>query len=491
MIYCQLIILAVSLLFVACGTPTEEESEPRELEKVLADMDLFDPDAFAPVDEEAGQSRDRNADAALTADGYDPILKWNQTLLDANAADHSLTRPDQGGPTRTSRAFAMVHIAMYEAANAVLRIGRPYLGTRSRRDVHVPIAVAAAAHKVLWQLYPQQRSIFDRALRDAVRDSGFDEAVYRGFALGRYAGRTILNNRQNDGARLNGTYQPTRTPGTHLVDPLHPNQGFADPAWGQVNPFVLTDAKPIPVSPPPALTSSAYAAAYEEVRKLGGDGVTTPTERTDEQTEIGIFWSYDGTPGLGTPPRLYNQATRTIAQQQRNSATENAILFTRINAGMADAAIVGWYTKYRYAFWRPIVGIRAGESDGNPSTQGNSSWTPLGAPASNTRSTNFTPNFPAYTSGHAIFGATTFRILENFYGTDAVSFNLNSDEFNGSTHDTRGVIRPRISRSFSSFSQAAEENGQSRVYLGIHWSFDKTEALKNGRQIGDIVSSSF
>jgi hypothetical protein len=490
--YLHLLTISFSLFLAACGPiAVDEPFEPKELEKVLADMELFDPEAFAPVDEDDGTGRDPNADSALRADGYDPFLNWNETLLDANANDHALTSPDQGGPTKTSRAFAMVHIAMYEAANAVLRIGKPYLNIRSRRDVHVPIAVAAAAHKMLWQLYPQQRSKFDRALRESVRASGFNESVYRGFALGRYAAKKMLENRQNDGSQNVGSYQPTRTPGTHQADPLNPNQGFLGVAWGQVKPFVLTQSEPIRVAAPPALTSSEYAAAYEEVRRLGGDGIITPTERSEEQTTVGLFWSYDGTPGLGTPPRFFNQIARMVGEQQGNSASDNALLLTRVNAAMADAAIIAWYTKYRYNFWRPVVAIREGERDGNPKTKGDDDWTPLGAPASNTRLSNFTPNFPAYTSGHAVFGGTVFRTLENFYGTDAISFTIVSDELNGRTRDSQGAIRARIPRSFSSFSEAAEENAMSRIFLGIHWRFDATEGVKNGRQIADVVSARF
>jgi hypothetical protein len=137
------------------------------------------------------------------------------------------------------------------------------------------------------------------------------------------------------------------------------------------------------------------------------------------------------------------------------------------------------------------VAIRNGERDTNPKTKGDAAWTPLGAPASNTRLSNFTPNFPAYTSGHAVFGGAVFRTLENFYGTDAISFTIVSDELNGRTRDSQGGIRARSPRSFSSFSEAAEENAMSRLYLGIHWRFDATEGVKNGRQIADVVTSRF
>lgn len=112
-----------------------------------------------------------------------------------------------------------------------------------------------------------------------------------------------------------------------------------------------------------------YSAAYNEVKSLGGNGTTTPTH-TATQTVIGIYWGYDGRPGLGTPPRLYNQIVRTIAKQQHNTEAQNARLFGLVNIAMADAGLAAWNTKYHDAMWRPIMGIRGGDTDGNPATTG-------------------------------------------------------------------------------------------------------------------------
>jgi hypothetical protein len=118
---------------------------------------------------------------------------------------------------------------------------------------------------------------------------------------------------------------------------------------------------------------------------------------------------------------------------------------------------------------------------------GDPTFSPLGAPASNVTGPNFTPPFPSYPSGHAGFGGAIFEMLRNIYGTDDIPFTFVSDELNGVTRDNHGIIRPLIPRSFSSLSQAEEENGQSRIYLGIHWSFDKTEGIAQGRKIADYV----
>jgi hypothetical protein len=229
------------------------------------------------------------------------------------------------------------------------------------------------------------------------------------------------------------------------------------------------------------------------VKNLGGDGVITPTQRTSEQTFIGIFWAYDGTPSLCAPPRLYNQITVNIADQRR--VREFARLLALVNVAMADAAMTIWESKYYYDFWRPITGIRESDpgtgptelGDGNPDTAGDPTFTPLGAPASNLSGPDFTPPFPAYPSGHAGFGGALFRTMCRFYGTDQIAFTFVSDEFNGQTRDNDGTVRPYRPRSFSNLSQAEEENGQSRIYLGIHWTFDKTEAIALGRRVADYV----
>jgi hypothetical protein len=166
-----------------------------------------------------------------------------------------------------------------------------------------------------------------------------------------------------------------------------------------------------------------------------------------------------------------------------------------VNVAQADAAIAVWESKYVYEFWRPVTGIReadpgtgpTGAGDSNPATVGDPTFTPLGAPASNLDGPNFTPPFPAYTSSHAGLGGAFFQILRHFYQTDDIAFTFVSDEFNGVTRDNKGNVRPRLPRRFATLSEAEEENGQSRIYLGIHWAFDKTAGSVQGRRVADEV----
>ncbi len=286
----------------------------------------------------------------------------------------------------------------------------------------------------------------------------------------------ILAIRSNDGSQhqepnYHVDYFPPSGPGKWTPDPGSGNTLALGAHWASmVQPFVIRSADQFRAAPPPALESDAYAQAVDEVRRLGG---ANSQERTEDQTITGIFWGYDGTPFLGTPPRLYNQIVVHIAEQMGTRGIELARLLALVNVAMADAGLACWDTKYHEVFWRPVTAIP--------------NFVPLGAPASNTNGKNFTPPFPAYTSGHATFGGALFQTLRRFYRTDRIAFSFISDEFNGVTRDNLGRVRPLVLRHFQSLSEAEEENGQSRIYLGIHWSFDKTEGIKQGRQVANHV----
>jgi hypothetical protein len=293
-----------------------------------------------------------------------------------------------------------------------------------------------------------------------------------------------------------GEYVTSNDPGRWRKDPISLIPLALGAHWSECATFALESSSQFRAPPPPAMNSAAYTAAYNEVKSLGGDGITIPTARTPDQTHAGIYWAYDGVPTLCAPPRLYNQIAVQIADQMGSNAIETARLLALLNVAMADAGIAIWESKYYYDFWRPVTGIRESDpgtgptlaGDGNPDTAGDVNFSPLGAPASNVPSgKNFTPPFPAYPSGHAGFGAALFQTLRRFYGTDEIPFTFVSDEFNGITKDNLGNTRPLLPRSFANLSQAEEENGQSRIYLGIHWAFDKTESIILGRKVGDYV----
>jgi hypothetical protein len=435
------------------------------------------------------------------------IAHWTEVAIDASGLDHTPVAEgdpriygEQLGPARASRAVAIVSIAVFEAANAVDRRYRSFVDLpRARPGTSLDAATAQAAHDALVAMFPSQQGDFDAELeRNLERIHGRPREL--GVALGREAARIVVALRANDGAkhdepRIGSTFFPQDGAGSWRPDPVSQLPLALGASWSHVKPFVMQSSDQFRVPPPPALASAQYAIAYNEVKALGGDGVATPTIRSSEQTDIGIFWAYDGMPSLCAPPRLYNQIAMQVARQMGTEGVDLARLLALVNTSLADAAIAAWESKYFYQVWRPVTGVReadagtgpTGPGDANPATAGDASFVPLGAPASNLTGPNFTPPFPAYPSGHAAFGGALFETLRQIYGRDDIAFTFMSDEMNGVTKDHDGNVRPIRPRTFSSLSQAEEENAQSRIYLGIHWAFDKTEGIAQGRRIARHV----
>jgi hypothetical protein len=437
------------------------------------------------------------------------LKHWNEIAVNASGLDHTPVPSgdprvfgEQLGPGRSSRAMAIVHIAIFDAIAAISGGYRTYTGLPPTRrpQASMDAAIAEAAYETLIAMFPSQTASFQQMLIDDLNEIPNGRAKLDGIDLGHRTASAILAMRAADGSqhpepRVGIDYIPSNMPGFWRQDPISLIPLALGAHWGEVSPFVLQSTSQFRVPPPPAMNDAAYTTAYNEVKSLGGDGVNTPTARTAEQTYIGTFWAYDGTPSLCAPPRLYNQIAMHIAALKGSNVVQTARLLALINTAMADAGTSSWESKYYYNVWRPIGGIResdvgtgpTGLGDGNAATVGDPTFSPLGAPATNLTGPNFTPPFPAYPSGHATFGGALFQMLRNFYGTDNIPFTFVSDEFNGTTIDNQGNTRPLIPRSFATLSQAEEENGQSRIYLGIHWSFDKTEGIVQGRRVADYV----
>lgn len=467
-------------------------------------------DAFGTLFSRAASAKNNNPLPFPPAQA-DSLHRWNLIAINASGLDHTPVAPgdprifgQQLGPGRSARAMAIVHIAMADAVSAIHGHFTSFTGVKTNEQhISDEAAIAQAAHDTLVALYSSQTAGFDALLAaDLIRIHASRGDKANGQALGHQTAAAILAMRANDGSAV--PEPVVNVPGGHMTsdlaghwrkDPISNIPIALGGHWGECTPFVLQSSNQFRTPAPPAMTSAAYTTAYNEVKNLGGDGITTPTQRTPEQTFLGTFWAYDGTPSLCAPPRLYNQIAVQLGDQKHLNMEKLARLLALANVAMADAGFSSWESKFYWDFWRPIGGIResdpgtgpTGTGDGNADTVGDTTFTPLGAPASNLMGPNFTPPFPAYPSGHATFGGALFQTLRRFFGKDALNFTFVSDEFNGMTHDNAGNLRPYMPRYFTRLSQAEEENGQSRIYLGIHWSFDKTEGIKQGQHVADYV----
>jgi hypothetical protein len=463
------------------------------------------------------------------------VIFWNEVALRLTANDHTPVPPgsdldtqpfEQLGPARTSRAMAIVHIAVFEAINAVYRKYVSYKDIQKTifaktalppdikpEAVSVRHAVALAAHRTLLELYPGKAA--DLSFTLAANLTAIQEPLNKattGMAIGEAAARVILDERRLDGSELQDppvTIFQTADPRKWQRDPLNLDIGIALGAnWSHVRPFVIERADAFRPPVPPGPRSDAYIAAFKEVAEKGGDphaGETDPpgnrdrrptlTSRTDAETFIGKFWAYDGTALLCAPPRLYNMIGTSLALQEKRDSFPDALQLARflalINVVMADAAISAWEAKYYYLYPRPVTALRAAQPGNAPITMPTPFWTPLGAPVTNARAgrLNFTPPFPAYPSGHAVFGGALFQTFRAYWpDANNQAFTFVSDEYNGLNSDPgSSTPRPRIPVSFPNFAKAERDNAESRIYLGIHWRFDAEEGIKEGNAVARYV----
>lgn len=457
----------------------------------------------------------------------DRLLLWHEIMLDSNALDHT-PGPLPGtqlGPVRNARAFAMTQLAVFDAVNAFKRRYQPYnnIGAAGN-NASIDAAIAYAAHDVLVFLYPNQKSRLDQLLSadiSAISNGGASPtAIAGGRTVGQASATAMINRRANDGSNhseptfgggglvannsnvafqypgqsgltVNGgqTAAPAWSPDPVGVDSAGNQRLVAlGGRWGNVRPFVLNRGDQFRLAPPPAPNSASFRTAFNEVRTIGASNDTPGSTATPAGLFIGNFWGYDGAPLLGTPPRLYNQIAVKIANDQGIKKVEDyARYLALINSAMGDSGIGAWDSKYFYNYWRPVTGIPRAAEDGDATTAAVPGWKPVGASVINSDHPElFTPPFPAYPSGHATFGAAMFQVLRSFF-PDRTPFTFTSDEYNGLGLDPNGTPRPLVPVRYRSFQQAQDENGQSRIFNGVHWQYDNTGGQSMGVNIGNFT----
>ena len=413
--------------------------------------------------------------AARHGASSDAVSDWNANAGKAAIAACISPAPN---PLHESRLYAMTQVAVHDALNAIDRRSEPYAyAGRARRRTSIDATVAAAAHGVLVPVLKQTTAPFTDCIAAAVASVEADytaalaaipesRAKARGIALGEDAAAAIVSQRAGDGANtllIDDQFPEGTEPGEYRFTPGTPF-AFA-PGWGRVTPFVLRDATQFRPGPPYPVTSRRYARDLNEIKALGS---VTSTVRTPEQTEIANFW-------VESSPLQWNRIARTT--MGRLDPWEQARLLGLLNLSLADGYIGSFDTKYRYLYWRPVTAIRAADTDGNPDTEADPDWTSLRP----------TPPIPDYDSAHSVEGGAGAAVLARVLG-DRTPFATCSLTLPVGSNCTEA--KP-VFRHYRRFSQAAAENGISRIYVGFHFRKAVDEGIAHGVRIGDRAVDRF
>jgi hypothetical protein len=381
----------------------------------------------------------------------DVVTDWNQAALRA-------IRSSGTTPPAASRALAIVHVAIFDAVNAITRAYDTYaVHSNVPASASPEAAASAAALTALSALFPGSVAEFERLHSQVMLTIANGPQKDEGAAWGERAAELVLLSRTADNSdavvaapsgSTSGVWQPTAP--AYLP--------YLLPQWGRVTPFVLPAGDFVRPAGPPALDTAEWAAEFNEVKTFGA---AEGSGRTAEQDLIALFWADGG--GTETPPGHWNQIAQRVSLQRPGTLTDRARLFAMLNVAMADAGVCAWDAKYVFNFWRPITAIQNADADGNADTTADLSWSPF----------IVTPPFPEYVSGHSTFSGAAATVLAGFYGTDRVAFSITSDG------------TPGIWRTFESFSAAAGEAAISRLYGGIHF----RSAIEDGLAMGVEVAN--
>lgn len=381
------------------------------------------------------------------------VMAWNAIATQA-VAEFGATDPMGGlAPMQDSRVYAMAFSAMHDALNAIDRRYKPYLSDLSAPDASPDAAVAQSVHDVMVNQLPAEQTYLDGQLASSLAAIPTGDAKTKGIALGQQTAAAILAARANDGAATGAGpgYTPASSePGVYQATQPIGNAFFV--GWGQITPFVLSSATQFRSPPNYAVSDPQFAADFNEIKSLGR---ADSTARSADQTQIANFWAENCPDG-------WDRIAATVATAKKLNGWDQARLFATLELAEADSYIASLNDKYHYAFWRPLTALSASDS-GNPAAVPDPSWQPL----------QVTPPIPDYPSAHAHAGGTAAAVLADFFGSDAIAFSTTSGSL------------PGVTRSYTSFSQAAKENADSRVYIGFHFRNATVVGLAQGQKVGD------
>jgi membrane-associated phospholipid phosphatase len=381
-----------------------------------------------------------------------PVIEWNRTLLVIVR-----TAGAQPPTIHSTRSFAILHASIFDAVNNIDGTYSPYLVrlTDVSRLASQPAAADQAAHDILVALYPTFQATLDSELQQDLAKIPEGQEKTDGVSVGQAVAAEILAFRSTDGANvIPPPYSPGNQPGDYQF--TAPNFAPADfTQWPQVTPFALARADEFRPGPPPQLTSDEYTRAFNEVKSLG---FITSKTRTQEQTLIGNFWN-------GNIQDFWNEIAQTAALGHQLGLARSARLFALLNISLADSTIAFFEAKYNYQFWRPITAIELAGDDGNPNTKPNANWLPL--------PTKTAPD-PSYPGAHSAISFAGAEVLKSELG-DRFTFDVTSESLQG------------VKRHFTSFSEAAQEAGLSRIYAGQHFRTDHIAGAGLGRRVGESI----
>jgi hypothetical protein len=382
-------------------------------------------------------------------------IEWNRSLL-------AIVRTPGAQPAtiHSTRSFAMLHAAIFDAVNAIDKTYRPYAVHLAHvsRATSAEAAADQAAHDILVSLYPSFASTLDSELEEDLDRIEDGRHKRQGIELGERVAIEILALRSDDGSSVTlPPFVPNTQPGSYQLTP--PNFAPADfIQWSHVTPFAIDSPSDFLPVPPPDLTSDRYTRSFDEVKSLG---LITSATRTADQTQIGKFWN-------GNIQDFWNEITQTAALEHHLGLEQSARLFALLNISVADTVIAFFEAKYTYDIWRPVTAIQLAAIDGNPLTDPDPAWVPL--------STRTAPD-PSYPGAHSAVSAAASLVLRSHLG-DRIRLDVTSESLAGTT------------RHFTSFSEAAEEAGLSRIYAGQHFRFDHLAGKLLGRRVAESVSRS-
>ena len=413
--------------------------------------------------------------AASSHTGPTVVHEWNGTAGEVALA--SCLSPGND-PLHESRMYAMTSLAVHDALNAIDRRYRTYASSADTiPGASVDAAVAAAARAVLVSAVEDLPAdlfggcvagaiaVADSAYQATLDDIPDGPAEDAGVAVGEAAADEIIALRMGDGSDtplIVGDYEQGTEPGEWRFTPDRPF-AFA-PGWADVRPFALKGRAAFNVAPHYPLGSAAYARDFEEVKALGS---AVSTARTPDQTQAALFW-------VESSPLQWNRIARTVSVDQGQDPWEAARLFALLNMGLADGYIASWAVKYDDPFWRPVTAIREADTDGNPRTGADPTWTPL----------DTTPPIPDHDSAHSVQGAAAATVMAAVFGSDRIGFSSCSLTLpDGQQCDDATPVE----RDFDGFWQAAQQNADSRVWVGYHFRHASEVGLIHGRQVARLV----